>query len=138
MSENIRLRGKYYYYDMMVDGIRYKGTTKTSDKKLAEKIASTIKSDILRQKHELPTIVNYAEDYDFQELWKQYLESQAVAKKTVEIRLTASKHFLPVFADKSVKIITADLIETYRLKRKLEITSLPKNIKKESRKFLSE
>ena len=41
-----------------------------------------------------------------------------------------SKHFLPVFADKAVKIITADLIETYQLKRKLEIAALPKNIKK--------
>jgi hypothetical protein len=61
MSENItkRKNSKYYYYDFMLDGIRYKGTTKTSDKNLAEKIASTIKADILRQKHDLPTIVNY-------------------------------------------------------------------------------
>ena len=50
MSDNIRLRGKYYYYDMMIDGVRYKGTTKTVDKKLAEHIADTIKTDILRKK----------------------------------------------------------------------------------------
>ncbi len=49
MSDNVRLRGQYYYYDMMIDGVRYKGTTKTTDKSLAEKVASTIKSDILRQ-----------------------------------------------------------------------------------------
>ena len=38
MSGNIRLRGKHYYYDFMIDGKRYKGTTKTGDKKLAEHI----------------------------------------------------------------------------------------------------
>ena len=132
MSENIRKRknSKYYYYDLMIDGVRYKGTTKTADKNLAEKIASTIKSDILRQKHDLPTIVNYAADYNFQDLWEQYLKSQAVSSETVKLRRHVAKHFLPVFSDKSIKIITTDLIETYQLKRKLEITAMPKNIKK--------
>ena len=74
MSENIRLRGKYYYYDMMIDGIRYKGTTKTTDINLAEKIASTIKSDILRQKHDLPTVVKY-NDKIFSEVWEEYMNS---------------------------------------------------------------
>ncbi|RZD16028.1 MAG: site-specific integrase [Candidatus Acididesulfobacter guangdongensis] len=127
MSENIRLRGKYYYYDMMIDGVRYKGTTKTTDKNLAEKIASTIKSDILRQKHDLPTVVNYANNYTFQDLWEQYLKSQAVSIETVKLRQHVAKHFLPVFTDKSIKIITTDFIETYQLKRKIETMSLPKN-----------
>ncbi len=60
MSDNIRLRGKYYYYDFMIDNKRYKGTTKTGDKKLAQTIADTIKADILRKKHNLPTAINHS------------------------------------------------------------------------------
>ena len=30
MSGNIRRRGKHYHYDFMIDGKRYKGSTKTS------------------------------------------------------------------------------------------------------------
>ena len=127
MSENIRLRGKYYYYDMMIDGIRYKGTTKTSDKSLAEKIASTIKSDILRQKHDLPTSVNYADDYNFQDAWEQYLKSQLSGAKNQERKIFAAKNFLPLFGNKSIKSVSKAEIENYQLKRKLEIISLPKN-----------
>ena len=130
MSNNIRLRGKYYYYDMIIDGIRYKGTTKTTDKKLAEQIASTIKTDILRQKHDLPTLVNYNDDYNFKEAWEQYMQAQAVSSETVKLRQHVAKHFLPAFSDSSIKIITTDLMETYQLKRKLEITAIQKNIKK--------
>jgi hypothetical protein len=83
MSNNIRLRGKYYYYDIIIDGVRYKGTTKTTDKKLAEQIASTIKSDILRQKHDLPTTVNY-NDHSFLEIWENYISSQSLCFKTQE------------------------------------------------------
>ncbi len=130
MSENIRLRGKYYYYDMMIDGIRYKGTTKTSDKSLAEKIASTIKSDILRQKHDLPTSVNYADDYNFQDAWEQYLKSQLSGAKNQERKIFAAKNFLPLFGNKSIKSVSKAEIENYQLKRKLEIMAMPKNINK--------
>ena len=130
MSNNIRLRGKYYYYDMIIDHVRYKGTTKTTDKKLAEQIASTIKADILRQKHDLPTIVNYSNDYNFRDAWEQYMQAQAVSSETVKLRQHIAKHFLPVFSDSSIKIITTDLIEAYQLKRKIEKTAMPKNIKK--------
>jgi integrase len=126
MSDNIRLRGKYYYYDMMIDGVRYKGTTKTADKKLAEHIADTIKVDILRKKHTLPSLIKYK----FKEVWTLYILSQTTAKATQELRIATSKHFLPIFQDKSIQNITTDLIENYQLKRKLETLSLPKNIGK--------
>ena len=69
MSDNIRKRGNYYYYDFMIDGKRYRGSTKTTDKKLAEKIAGTIKTDILRKKHDLPSVINYR----FKDLWELYI-----------------------------------------------------------------
>ncbi|MHB1753984.1 MAG: tyrosine-type recombinase/integrase [bacterium] len=110
---------------MMIDGVRYKGTTKTDDKKLAENIADTIKADILRRKHSLPTIVNYG-DYKLAEIWDLYLKTQT-NKETIIRKITASNHFLPVFKSSSIQSVTTDQIETYQLKRKLEILSLPKN-----------
>ena len=123
MSDNIRLRGKYYYYDFMIDNKRYKGTTKTGDKKLAENIANTIKTDILRKKHNLPSAINY----NLGDVWDNYVTSLAVSKNTLDLRIHLSKHFLPVFKNKSIQSITTDQIENYRLKRKLEIINLPKN-----------
>ncbi|MHB1679021.1 MAG: hypothetical protein ACYCTB_00720 [bacterium] len=49
-KNNLRKIGDTYYYDIAVDGKRYRGTTKTTDKKLAGQIANTIKTDILRKK----------------------------------------------------------------------------------------
>jgi hypothetical protein len=126
MSENIRKRGNIWYYDMMIDGVRYKGTTKTTDKSLAEKIVSTIKTDILRQKHDLPTKVNY-NDRIFREIWEEYLKTIIVDKKTLDRIIIASSHFLPVFKDKDIKEITAADIKAYQLQRKLEIITMPKN-----------
>ena len=123
MSDNIRLRGKYYYYDFMIDGKRYKGTTKTADKKLAQSIADTIKADVIRKKHNLPSMINY----NFGDVRDNYVTSLAVSKNTLDLRVHLSKHFLPVFKNKSIQSITIDQIENYRLKRKLEIINLPKN-----------
>ncbi|MHB1647027.1 MAG: tyrosine-type recombinase/integrase [bacterium] len=125
---NIRKRGDIYHYDVKIDGVRYRGSCQTSDKKLAEKIVDTIKSDIVRQKHDLPTIVNY-NDYKFAEIWDLYLKTQS-NKETIIRKITASNHFLPIFKNLSIQDITTDQIETYQLKRKFEILSLPKNIGK--------
>ncbi len=123
MSDNIRLRGKYYYYDLMIDGKRYKGTTKTTDKKLAEQIVSTIKTDILRKKHDLPSVINYR----FKDLWELYISLRLTTEGTREVRINASKHFLPVFANFEINKITPADLEKYKLKRKIEIFNLPKN-----------
>ncbi len=121
MSENIRKRknSKYYYYDMMIDGVRYKGTTKTADKKLAEHIADTIKVDILRKKHSLPNLINYR----FKDVWDNYISSQSLCFKTQESKINSAKHFLPIFKDKEILSITSEQIESYQLKRKSEITA---------------
>ena len=119
MSGNIRVRGNIYHYDFEIDGKRYRGSCKTSDKKLAEHIADTIKADILRKRHDLPSTINYL----FKEIWEEYYE-----KKGLKIReRTASKHFLPVFENKNIAAITQSDIENYQLKRRVEILSTPKN-----------
>ena len=123
MSGNIRLRGKHYYYDFMIDGKRYKGSTRTGDKKLAEHIADTIKADLLRKKHDLPSNIKY----QFKDVWEIYIKSQSYCFKTEESKINSAKHFLPVFQNMPLDSITADKIENYRLNRKLEIKSLEKN-----------
>ena len=70
MSGNIRVRGNIYHYDFEIDGKRYRGSCKTSDKNLAEHIAETIKADILRTRHDLPSTINYL----FKEIWEEYYE----------------------------------------------------------------
>ena len=122
MSGNIRLRDKFYHYDFMIDGKRYKGSTRTGDKKLAEHIADTIKADLLRKKHDLPTNIKY----HFKDVWDIYIQSQSPGSNK-DLKQYLSKHFLPVFQNMSIDIIATDKIENYKLSRKLEIASLKKN-----------
>ena len=123
MSDNIRKRGDTYHYDFMIDGKRYRGSTKTTDKKLAQTIADTIKADIIRKKHNLPGKINY----NLGDVWDNYIASQLTGIKYNERKKIAAKHFLPFFNDKQITAVTRDLIENYQLKRKLEIISLAKN-----------
>lgn len=125
MSDKIRLRGKIWYYDIIIDNIRYRGSCQTEDKKEAEKIASAIKTDTIRKKHDIPTIINY-NDYYFKELWELYLKSQLITKRAIERKITARKHFIQL-ENKLISNITRTDIENYQLKRKLEILDLSKN-----------
>ena len=123
MSDNISKRGGIFHYAFMIDGKRYRGSTKTTDKKLAQSIADTIKADIIRKKHSLPSAINYK----FEDVWDNYAASLAVSKNTLDLRVHLSKHFLPVFKNKSIQSITTDQIENYQFKRRLEVINLPKN-----------
>ncbi|MHB1661457.1 MAG: tyrosine-type recombinase/integrase [bacterium] len=127
MSENIRKRGNTWHYDFKVDGVRYRGSCQTDNKNLAEKIASTIKTDILRQKHDLPTKVNY-NDKIFSEVWEEYIGLLSNSKETIKNKIFAYKHF--TFANKSIKDISAQDIEYYQLQRKLEVLNDDKNKRK--------
>ena len=121
-------RGNTYWTEFIVDNRRYQLSCKTKDKKLAEEIAAALQADVIRKKFDIPT--KYKIEKTFKAVWDEYIKSQTVRKKTVEIRLTAAKHFLPAFENKNIKdLIIAD-IKNYQLRRKLEILSMPKNIGK--------
>ena len=123
MSDNISKRGDTYHYAFMIDGKRYRGSTKTTDKKLAQTIADTIKADIIRKKHNLPSAINY----NFGDVWESYITSLATSKKTLNSKVDASKHFLHIFKNKKIAEINKDWIENYQFKRHLEILAMPKN-----------
>ncbi|MHB1755575.1 MAG: tyrosine-type recombinase/integrase [bacterium] len=119
-------RGSVFWYRVRLEGKEFRGSTKTANKKLAQHIANTVEADLVRKKFNLPVKNNYT----FLTAWEQYIKSQTVSKETVEVRINASKHFLPVFKEKTVANITHSDIKDYQLKRKIEITAIPKNIDK--------
>ena len=129
MASIYKRKGSDYYYYCIVSGNKkYQGSTKTSDKKTAKLIAESLQTDLAREQFNLPTINKTV--VNFTTVFNEYIKNQNVSEKTVEIRITASKHFLKVFADKDIKNIRQTDIESYLLRRKLEIMSLPKNIGK--------
>ncbi|MHB1697511.1 MAG: tyrosine-type recombinase/integrase [bacterium] len=120
--------GNVWYYNISFNDKRYRGSTKTTDKKTAQQIANSIETDLARQQHGL-TALNKNSD-KFGDIFKDYLDELICAKKTLDIRITVSKHFLRVFQDKPIKtILTAD-IEEYRRNRRLDVLNNPKNINK--------
>ena len=123
-----RKGSEYYYYCIISGNKKYQGSTKTSDKKTAKLIAESLQTDLAREQYNLPGLNKNV--VNFTTVFNEYIKNQNVSEKTVEIRLTASKHFLKVFADKDIKNINQLDIENYLLCRKLEIVNLPKNLGK--------
>ncbi len=126
---NIYKRGDIYWYQIRLDGLRYRGSTKTDNKKLAQQIANTIEADLVRKKFSMPVKNNYI----FLTAWEQYKKSLTNINRTIKNKEFAANHFLPVFKDKNISEITQSDIKEYQIKRRLEVLSLPKNqLKKES------
>jgi integrase len=119
-------RGNIFWYRVRIEGNEYRGSTKTNNKKLAQQIANTIESDLVRKKFSMPIKSNYT----FLTAWEQYISSLSVNNKTKELRIYLSKHFLPDFKGKQISDITQSNIKDYQLKRKIEIMAMPKNIGK--------
>jgi len=123
---NIYKRGNIYWYQVRLEGKQYQGSTKTGDKKLAQQIANTIETDLIRKKFNIPTKSNYT----FLSAWEQYIKSQTVSKGTIEVRINASKRFLPIFKHRNLTDIAQSDIKDYQAKRKIEIAAKAQNIGK--------
>jgi integrase len=122
--------GKYYYYDFVFEGKRYRHSCKTSDKNIAKQIEISVKNDIIKKTHNLPIDNKYLL---FKTAWNYYLKNIGNTKKTIYSKVSCSKHFLPVFENKRISDISSLDIKNYQLKRKLETLSVSKNKnKKES------
>ena len=123
---NIYKRGDIYWYQIRLNGLRYRGSTKTDNKKLAQQIANTIEADLVRKKFSMPVKNNYT----FLTAWEQYIKSLNNSSKTTKDKISLSRHFIPVFKYKSIADILQSHIKDYQLKRKIEIAAMPKNIGK--------
>jgi len=128
---NIYKRGDVYWYQIRLEGKRFRGSTKTANKKLAQQIANTIEADLVRKKFSLPTKSNYT----FLSAWKQYIFSLTNTQKTIKDKISFSKHFLSIFQNKNIADITQSDIKDYQLKRRLEIMAMPKNIGKKEQEI---
>ena len=56
---NIYKRGDVYWYQIRLNGLRYRMSTKTDSKKLTKTIANTIEADLVRKRFSLPVQNNY-------------------------------------------------------------------------------
>lgn len=118
-------RGNIYWCEFMLDGKRYRYSCQTADKKVAEEVENAIRGEVVRGKFNLPS--KYKDNPVFGEVFESYLKSLSISKGTVDVRINASKHFLPVFKDKNITDIAQSDIKNYQLKRKLEIVDMQKN-----------
>ena len=123
--------GKYYFYDFVHEGKRYRRSCKTTDRNIAKQIEISVKNDIIKGNHSLPTDKN--KRLLFQTAWENYLRNNGNPEKAIERKIIAAKHFLPFFEDKALSSILPLDVKNYQLERKLEIMSMGKNKdKKES------
>jgi integrase len=124
-------RSNNWYYSISFQGRHYQGSTKTTNRQSAQQIANSIETDLSRQSHNLPTINRSIAKFTI--LFDEYLANMNVSKETKQLRIVASKHFLPVFNNRDINDISITDIEKYQLQRKLDVLNLPKNKnKKES------
>jgi len=124
-------RGNIWWCEFRTDKKHYQISCKTKDKKLAEEVAAALQSDVIRSKFDIPA--KFIKDKIFISIFDEYLKFQTVSKKTIELKIIASKHFLLFFKDKQITDITKEMIKNYQLQRKLEIMTVARNIgKKES------
>ena len=117
--------GKFYYYDFVFEGKRYRRSCKTIDRKLAEQIEISVKNDIIKRENRLPT--NRNKSLLFWTAWENYLKNNGNSEKAIERKNIAAMHFLPFFKDKTLSAIVPLDIKNYQLERKLELMSLEKN-----------
>lgn len=112
-------RGKIYWCEFHIEGQRFRFSTKVTDKSLAKEIEQTIKSDIIRKRFEIP--VKNSNTLLFKNAFAEYISTLTNIKSTIDVKITASKHFMPVFQDKKIKSITPNDIKEYQLKRKKKL-----------------
>ncbi len=117
--------GKYYYYDFVFEGRRYRRSCKTTDRKIAEQIELSVKNDVILLKRNLPS--NRNKRLLFQAAWETYLNNDGNPKESVKRKTTAAKNFLPFFKDKTLSDVLPLDIKNYQLHRKIEIMAMPKN-----------
>ena len=115
----------------MLDGKLHRYSCKTNDKTVAQEVAAALNADVVRNRFDIP--VKYKKEYVFNNVWLEYISSAKGNNANItigEYKLDRSKHFLPIFGNKNITDITVQDVENYKLHRKIETMSMPKNIGK--------
>ena len=118
-------RGDVWYYEVCVNSMRYQGSTRTRDKRLAQTFANSVETDLIRKKFNIPANTGAKA---FHECYGEYLKNISHSKTWMREKThTSPQHFLPVFKAMNIAAIARNDIKSYQLKRKREIMDMPKN-----------
>jgi site-specific recombinase XerD len=108
-------RGSVWWVSFVVNGKRYRTSTETSDRKLAQNIRHEIKARIAEGKwfDRLP-----GEEKTFKEMMDKYLEEHSSKKASARDFAGYSKKLNSFFGDYMVTEVTPSLIKEYKKKRR--------------------
>ena len=106
-------RGKVWHFSYTYKGKRYRGSLKTENKRLAEKIFAKIVTEIIEGRYFERAL---AEQITFKELVNRYMMHHKKSRDIYTI-----KRLLPVFGDLTLAEITSEMVAEYRNKRLQEV-----------------
>ncbi len=107
-------RGPVWWMSFMCNSIRYRQSTETADKKLAQKILDKIRGEVVEGKwfERLP-----GEDKSFKDMMEKYLAEHASKKASAKDFEGYSKTLISFFGDQIVTDVTPKDINAYKTKR---------------------
>lgn len=123
-------RGPVWWMSFVCNGTRYRQSTGTADRKLAQRIQDKVRGEIAEGKwfEKLP-----GEEKTFREMMEKYLSGYSVwnkAPRSHERDMSLAYHLKEYFGDMKVSDITPNLISAYKSKRR-EKGFAPKTINNE-------
>lgn len=114
MSLYKRGRSGTWWMVFIYNGIRYRRSTNTMDKKTAQKIHDSVRGRIAEKKWNLPEECNWT----FKELTDRYMKEHSKIKKRSWRRDEISlAHLLPFFGECTLLDVTPEIISRYKARR---------------------
>jgi len=123
-------RGKVWHMSFVYKGRRYRKSTETEDRKLAQRIYDKVKGEIAEGRwfERLP-----GEEKTFREMIEKYLSEHSARNKALKSHIrdkSLTGHLLKSFGDYTIMEITPKLIAEYKTRRREE-GAAPKTINHE-------
>jgi integrase len=113
MSLYRRGKNRPWRYDFTFEGVRYQGTTHTTNKDEAGEILAAIRTDLIRGKFDIP-----AKCGRFDQTAEKYLEFATTNKASTSTeKYHVRKHLIPHFGTVPLNSISLEICETYKRKR---------------------
>jgi len=109
-------RGRIWWSDFMRNGIRHQTSTRTTDRRIAERIEMKLKNDAALR---LFQIIDFDPDITFEMIAAQFAQT-----KPALYTLDRLKHLLPFFGPMRIPEITRNRVNDYRALRKRQKPNL--------------
>jgi integrase len=103
-------RGRIWWSDFVREGIRHQTSTRTTDRRTAERIETKLKNDAALRRFE---IVDFDPTLTFDSVTEAFLKTN-----TSPYTLYLLKHLLPIFGPLRIRDITKNRVSDYRATRK--------------------